>query len=252
MKKGLGSKKGQNDLFFPQRIPEPKEMEKIELDAFEQLSKENYARWLIPLVDDILQQSKLKSGVILDVACGPGLLARELAMRSKNFRVVGIDISQYGIKLAKENCRGITNAIFKIADINKLPFEDHSFDLVVCKDSLHHFANLERALKEMLRVTKNGCLVYLQDLRRDLPQYLLRRSIPPDTIIKKLQFYSTRAAYTKEELKKIMKDLHIKNYEIKTRKVTTLLGKRYERIKINPKQLKQGFETRYIATVTKR
>jgi len=41
-------------IFFPRRLPEPKIMEQIELDAFGEASVANYKRWLIPLVDEAL------------------------------------------------------------------------------------------------------------------------------------------------------------------------------------------------------
>ena len=245
-KLGVSAKKR---IVFPRRIPEPKIMEKIELDTFEKLSLQNYKRWFIPLADNALAEADLTKGQILDVGCGPGLLTKELAQRSKKFQVVGIDIAPYAIRLARKNCKGLTNVTFRLGNVYNLPFLDHSFDLVVCKDSLHHFNNVGRAVKEMYRVTKNGGLLYLQDLRRDLPQYLLQRSIPPNTILKKLQFYSARASYTKKELKKIFKDLGFEGYEVRTRKLTNITRQRYRKKGIDIQQLKESFQARYIATL---
>ncbi len=236
-------------IIFKKRIPEPKEMGKEEMKVFEKMSADSYRRWMIPFVDDALSNLKIKDGRILDVGCGPGLLVKELISRSKDFDVYGIDLSSHAIKMAENNCKDFHNAHFKKANIYNLPFPDSTFDLVVCKDSLHHLDMLQKALKEMLRVTKKGGVLYIQDLRRDLPQYLLSRAMPPDTIFKKLQFYSARAAYTKKELKDILKKLKINSFSIKTRIVTKQLSHKYS--DIDPKQLREGFQCRYALVIKK-
>lgn len=235
---------------FSKRIPEPKNMGKIKLQAFEALSIKNYSRWIIPFVDDVLETSGLTSGRILDIACGPGFLFKEFARRSKNFQVYGIDISPYAISLSKKRRTKYGNVIFQYGSAERIPFGDALFDLVVCKDSIHEFADIKIALEEMLRVVKNEGFVYIQDLRRDLPRYLLRRSIPPDTIVKKLQFYSTRAAYTQQEFRSLLKTLCIKRYRLRTRKVTKRLKKKYLGI-VNCAQLKEAFQARFVAVIKK-
>ncbi|HEY4523572.1 MAG TPA: methyltransferase domain-containing protein [Candidatus Paceibacterota bacterium] len=222
-------------------------MGRIEHDEFEKASKENYKRWVIPLVDDVFGRIKKINLKILDVACGPGFLTKELAKRSSRFTVFGLDNYKYTLKLARKNCRGLKGIIFKLASVYRMPFPDGYFDLVVCKDSLHHFDNLKLALKEMFRVVKPSGLVYVQDLRRDIPSYLLKMAIPPDTTFKKLQYYSARASYTKKELGTILKELGIKNYIIKTRNISDKLERQYQKIGISPQQLKAAFQSRFIA-----
>lgn len=234
-------------VVFKKRVPEPKEMGREEMKAFEKMSADNYRRWAVPLVDDALSKIRVKGAKILDIGCGPGLLAKELASRSKYFDVYGIDMSPHAIKMARKNCKDFGGVHFKEANAYNLPFSDSTFDLVACKDSLHHFDAPQKALKEMLRVTKKGGVLYIQDIKRDLPWYLLRRAIPPDTIFKKLQFYSARAAYTKKELGDILKKLNIINFSIKTRKVTKQLSRKYN--DVDPRQLREGFQCRYVVTV---
>ena len=86
-------------------------MERMEHDVFEKASQENYKRWMVPLVDDVLDKlkgdNKNNNLKILDVACGSGLLTKELTERSNNFYVFGLDNSSYALKLAKKNCRDL-------------------------------------------------------------------------------------------------------------------------------------------------
>src|SRR3989338_2741695 len=234
-------------IYFQKRIPEPKEMGKVELDVFEKISKESYKRWIIPLVDDILEKSKLKNGRILDVGCGPGLLVKELASRSNNLKVFGIDISSHAIRQAKTNCKDIKNVFIKVSNAYKLPFPNNYFDLVVCKDNLHQFPkNPIRILKEMTRVVKSDGLVYISDLRRDVPLYLLKKVIPPDNMFKKLLYYSARAAYIKLETKQFMKQAGLVCVKIKTRQVTSEIKKKYSRLGIWVKELRESFQRRYV------
>lgn len=238
-------------LFFPKRIPEPKQMEKTEMLVFEKLAQTNYRRWVLPLVLDASSLLPVKHAKILDIGCGPGLLVRGFAEHQKNWDIIGVDISPYALTLAKKNCFGLKNARFVKSNVYKLAFKDSRFDLVVCKDSFHHFDKPEVALKEMFRVLRPGGVLYLQDLRRDLPRYLLQRAIPADTPLKKLQFYSARAAYTKKEIEKILKNLKIKNYQIKTQKVNGLMKKTFLKLNLLSKQLTEGFQARFILTATK-
>src|SRR3989344_8229344 len=135
------------NIFFPKRIPEPKIMESVEQNIFAKVSKENYKKWIIPLADDILKYSGIKKGGILDVACGPGLLTKELAKRLPGFKVIGLDSSTPALKIARGNCKTLKNVAFQKSDVQKMPFPDASFEIVVCKDSLHHFDNVNAALR---------------------------------------------------------------------------------------------------------
>lgn len=238
-------------MYFKKRIPEPKEMGEIEMSVFEKESKKSYKRWIVPLVDDALTVLPKTSLRILDVGCGPGLLTKEFASRSKKFKVVGIDLSTSALEMAKKNCIRLKNVSFRYANVSKMPFNSQSFDLVVCKDSIHHFSNVKKAIKEMHRVLNKGGILYMQDLRRDVPWYLLKTSIPLKTTFQKLQYYSVRAAYTKEEIKKILSELSLRYSKVKSRKITNKIAQKYRRLGINMDQLRAGFQARYIVSIKK-
>lgn len=238
-------------IMFPKRILEPKTMGEIELNVFNEVSASNYARWFVPLVDDVLKHAGRIPGQILDVACGPGLLIKELARRSDKSFITGVDNSYHAIKLAKKNNASSKNISLKVGDVYKLPLPDNFFDIVICKDSFHHFENSLNALKEMVRVLRKGGLIYIQDLRRDMPQYLLRRCIPPDSIFKKLQFYSARAALTKTEIVRLFRRVDLRFVVVSSRLVSDDVRERYARLGIDINLLKEGFQTRYVAVARK-
>lgn len=89
---------------------------------------------------------------VLDVACGPGLLACELAPEVRH--VTGIDLTPAMIELAaaRQAERGLENLAWQVGDVRQLPFPDGAFSLVVTRFSFHHFPDPAAVLREMVRV----------------------------------------------------------------------------------------------------
>jgi ubiquinone/menaquinone biosynthesis C-methylase UbiE len=108
---------------------------------------------------------------VLDLACGPGFVALEFAKHARE--VVGVDLTAEMLKKARGLARreGITNVTFRRADVNRLPFPDGSFDVVVTRASFHHFPAPGRVLKEMARVMKrNGRMLISDNTSKDDPE----------------------------------------------------------------------------------
>ena len=100
--------------------------------------------------------------IVLDVACGPGLITFPFAKIAA--RVTGIDITPKMIERAKELQveKGIKNITWDLGNAYSLPYADNSFSMVVTRYSFHHLLNPEDALKEMKRVcTLNGKIVVI-------------------------------------------------------------------------------------------
>ena len=95
---------------------------------------------------------------VLEVASGSGGPALYLAKKFK-CRITGLDINEEGIKTANHqalNAR-ITDAKFQFADVDqRLPFDDETFDAVLCADSMNHFRNRLGDFQEWHRVLKPG------------------------------------------------------------------------------------------------
>ncbi|MBN1883764.1 MAG: class I SAM-dependent methyltransferase [Deltaproteobacteria bacterium] len=94
--------------------------------------------------------------VVLEVAAGTGLITLEIARRVSV--VYAVDITPEMIAEAKRKAfdRHIENISFFIEDAYELPFEDRSFDTVICANALHNMKEPERALAEMKRVVKES------------------------------------------------------------------------------------------------
>jgi ubiquinone/menaquinone biosynthesis C-methylase UbiE len=91
---------------------------------------------------------------VLDVGCGEGGLIISCALRGGD--VVGIDIDLSELMIAKLRSRrfGAISLQLIQCDAKFLPFRDNSFDLITAIAVLEHVDDLERTLKEMIRVLK--------------------------------------------------------------------------------------------------
>ena len=90
---------------------------------------------------------------VLEIATGPGLLAKHVASASKT--IIATDYSEGMIAEAKKGVYP-TKLRFEVADATALPYEDGSFDAVIISNALHIIPEPERALKEIDRVLKPG------------------------------------------------------------------------------------------------
>jgi len=98
----------------------------------------------------------LENQSILDLGCGKGEMAQMLPYR----RYMGIDISTYQIEqnilqLASDNVSFLRHSI------DRLPFEDMSYDLAICQDVMEHIPmnRVDRVLREMFRAASAVMLV---------------------------------------------------------------------------------------------
>ena len=87
-----------------------------------------------------------KDSIVLDLATGTGLIAREF--RGKVMKVVGIDINRDMAEKAKDS---MDEMVF--GPLEKMPFADATFDACVCRQGLQ-FAELDKAIPEIHRVLK--------------------------------------------------------------------------------------------------
>jgi SAM-dependent methyltransferase len=95
---------------------------------------------------------------VLEIASGSGGPALYLAEKF-HCRITGLDINEDGIKTANQHAleSGITNASFQRVDVDqRLPFDDETFDAVMCTDSMNHFRNRLEYFREWQRVLKTG------------------------------------------------------------------------------------------------
>jgi ubiquinone/menaquinone biosynthesis C-methylase UbiE len=119
---------------------------------------ENYERYLVPSIfspwaADLIDVVALKQDErILDVACGTGILARLVAERiGTSGRIIGLDVNPGMLSVARMVSQ--TAPIeWQEASAVALPFENGSFDVVVCQQGLQFVPDRPAAVREMHRV----------------------------------------------------------------------------------------------------
>lgn len=99
-------------------------------------------------------------GTVLDVAAGPGNVAKELIARGAR-QVVAADLS-YGM-LAEGHRRGIPDVHFVNADALRLPFADGTFDAVTISFGLRNLTDPEAGLAEFRRVARPGARMVVME-----------------------------------------------------------------------------------------
>jgi len=121
---------------------------------------------LQPSQDSLGRLAQVKAGdMVLDVGCGSGRLTMAAqGWAGSGGQAVGLDPSPEMIEVARKNAaRAGLKARFELGVVEKLPFPDASFDVVLNRLMLHHLPGdlKQRGLAEMRRVLKPGglCLV---------------------------------------------------------------------------------------------
>lgn len=99
----------------------------------------------------------IKGKDVLEIATGPGLLAKHVAYAAN--RMIATDYSEGMIAEARKG-EYPDHLTFEVADATDLPFDDRSFDVVLIANALHVMPDPEKALKEIDRVLKDkGILI---------------------------------------------------------------------------------------------
>jgi ubiquinone/menaquinone biosynthesis C-methylase UbiE len=190
------------------------------------------ARWYAKNTKGNLEQYKefantVKENVtegndILEVAPGPGYLSIEL-MKMGNYNITGLDISKTFVQIANQNAKeeGV-NVNFTEGDASNMPFDNETFDFVVCTAAFKNFTKPIMAINEIYRVLKPNGRALIIDLRRDASKEAINDHIKGmdmnwiNTLFTKLTFrtFLLRNAYSLDEIKKLVSKTNFKKYKL--------------------------------------
>lgn len=99
---------------------------------------------------------------LLDCGCGTAPMISLLYEKYPDKHYTGIDLTPKMIEVAK--AKNIPGAEFVVGDCENLPFEDNSFDAVICCESFHHYPNVQDFFNSVYRVLKPGGRLILRDM----------------------------------------------------------------------------------------
>jgi ubiquinone/menaquinone biosynthesis C-methylase UbiE len=136
-----------------------KEKSKANFDKHAENYDESHdGKFVAPMYGEILRRVEAASPkTLLDVGCGTGNILMPLAVMGK-ISLSGLDLSENMIEIASERLG--YKAELKVGDSESMPWEDSSFDAIICNASFHHYPHPKKVLLEMKRLLKkDGTLI---------------------------------------------------------------------------------------------
>ncbi len=160
------------------------------------------------IVRECLNLAGIKApGKIADLGCGSGVFSDVLA--TLGFDATGVDLSPGMVELAQKS---YPNCQFVVGDVEKLPFEDGSFDAVMLSGLLHHLPDPSKCVAEVWRILKPGGRFTAFDPNRVNPFMFLYRD-------KSSPFYSNKGVTENERpvlAKKLATHFLNQGFEVQT------------------------------------
>ncbi|MCO4814713.1 MAG: class I SAM-dependent methyltransferase [Flavobacteriales bacterium] len=101
-------------------------------------------------IDFILNNLDNTEETVIDIGCGNGFMLNEISKKKPNKSLFGYDLKKPEGKTVYEFIQG---------NVEKLPFEDNSFDTVICCHTVEHLLNLELCINELVRITKKQLII---------------------------------------------------------------------------------------------
>jgi ubiquinone/menaquinone biosynthesis C-methylase UbiE len=185
----------------------------------DELIRDQFTRQAVPFAEKMAARDRTNFAVlrdltqvspedtVLDVACGPGLVACAFAEVARE--VTGLDLTPAMLERARrlQADLGLRNIRWDLGDLYRLPYPDGSFSIVVTRYSFHHLTDPAAALREMVRVCSPGGRVCVIDMVTT-PQ--ASRAF---NAMEKLRDASHLRALTQEELISLLADAGLTNVQ---------------------------------------
>jgi ubiquinone/menaquinone biosynthesis C-methylase UbiE len=211
------------------RISESGIIEDRELALYFSLMAKRYMRIPCQRVFKRVLAKGIKQGRALDVGTGPGVFPIYISKHLPDIGFKGIDLSPVMIELAKRNAldEGMKDRVeFEVGSAYSLPCEDHSLDLVLCVNTLHHLDRPIDFFDEVARALKEDGGFVIVDFHRDTSWIVVRMF---DLFWK--AFFgrhpkaregfleSVRSSYTLKECQAFLEQSRLKHWKLYTRMV---------------------------------
>ncbi|MFI5131261.1 MAG: class I SAM-dependent methyltransferase [Chitinophagales bacterium] len=167
-----------------------KKYKKTQLDSYTgiPISATRLFRCLGPLKDN------LRGKLVLEAGCGAGRFTEVLLQQGA--RLVSADLSS-AVEANKENfALSDTHQIIQ-ADINDMPFENGTFDVVICIGVIQHTPSPEETIANLYNLVKPGGYLVIDHYTQDPGQFFMRTTSWHRRRLRKKPFHETLAATTK-------------------------------------------------------
>ena len=134
-------------------------MEEVKLLMQDETSRKYFClstKWITNhFIENVLKNLKeLNPKSVLDVGCGTGIITKKIK-KSLNVEIVSCDIDTDRLSIASK----FFGEKLVTADITDLPFKDSSFDVVIALEIIEHLNDVNAAISEIKRVSKNYVII---------------------------------------------------------------------------------------------
>ncbi len=211
------------------RVSESIVIEDRELAEYYNLMAKRYMGIPCKRVLKRVMVKRIDKGTALDVGTGPGIFPIFLSKALPEIRFKGIDLSSVMIELAKKNAidEGIGDKIeFEVSSAYSLPCEDHSIDLLLCINTLHHLDRPIAFFNEVARSLKEGGSFVIVDFHRDVSSILVgifnffwKAFFGRHPKARRGFLESVRSSYTVEECRTFLEQSKLKDWKLYTRTI---------------------------------
>ncbi len=157
-----------------------------------------------PYISEELEKEEYTD--LLDCGCGTGPMISLLYEKDSSKNYTGIDITPKMIEVGKsKKLKGVN---WVVGDCENLPFNESTFDVIICSNSFHHYPNPQAFFNSVKRVLRPGGKLILQDYTASKPMlWLMNHTEIP---LANLVGHGDVKAYSLDEIKKFCKTAGLK------------------------------------------
>jgi len=211
------------------RISETGIIEDRELAEYYSLMAQRYMAIPCKRVLKRVMAKGIEKGRAIDVGTGPGIFPIFISKAIPGIQFKGIDLSPVMVNLARRNAvaAGIGDRIeFEVGSAYSLPAEDHSLDLVLCINTLHHLDHPVDFFNEVARSLKEGGPFVIVDFHRDTSSIFIwifnlfwKIYFGKHPKAKRGFLDSVYSSYTIEECRTFLEQSRLRDWKLYTRTV---------------------------------
>jgi ubiquinone/menaquinone biosynthesis C-methylase UbiE len=211
------------------RVSESGVIEDRELAEYYSLMAKRYMRIPCQRVLSRIKAKGIEKGKALDVGTGPGIFPIFLSKALPNVQFKAIDLSPVMVEISRKNAieAGLRDGIdFQVGSAYSLPCEDHSLDLLLCINTLHHLDQPVTFFNEAARALKEGGGFVIVDFHRDTSFIFVgifnlfwKFFFGKYPEAKRGFLESVYSSYTIEECRAFLKQSKLKDWKLYTRTV---------------------------------
>lgn len=172
-----------------------------------EICKEDY-----PYIASELEKEEYED--LLDCGCGTGPMISLLYEKDSSKKYTGLDITPRMIEVAKN--KKLEGVNWVVGDCENLPFEENSFDAIICSNSFHHYPNPEKFFESAKRVLRPGGRLILQDYTA--PKFILWIMNHTEMPLANLMGHGDVGAYSLDQVQRFCDLVDLKVEKLKREK----------------------------------